>query len=113
MKVRSLFTFDEAQLRSIRAAQGRGGRATRAECQVFINRAVSKAIDAAPETKPTRKKLVKPAKKVVVPPADTTESAVAQRERIKGMYRTSGETMQELADRTTAEGLAFFTEGGQ
>jgi hypothetical protein len=59
MKVRVAFSFEETQLRTIRAAIGRGGRATRNECVVFINRAVTKAIEAAPEPKPARKKATK------------------------------------------------------
>lgn len=59
MKVRAAFQFDEVQLRTIRASIGRGGRATRKECAVFINRAVSKALDAAPDPKPVRRKVKK------------------------------------------------------
>lgn len=51
MKVKTAFQFDEQQLRTIRASIGRGGKATRAESRIFIDRAVRKALDDAPEPK--------------------------------------------------------------
>lgn len=54
MKVRTAFTLSDDDLRSIRAAHGRGGKATRKECLTFIDRAVRDAIQAAPTPKPAR-----------------------------------------------------------
>lgn len=58
MKVRTGFTFDDEQLRSVRAAIGRGGKATRKECLTFIDRAVRTALDAAPTPRRARVKPV-------------------------------------------------------
>lgn len=55
MKVNNAFMFDETQLRTVRAAIGRGGKATRKECRVFIDRAIRSALDAAPEPKAKRR----------------------------------------------------------
>ena len=55
MKVRTAFTFTETELRTLRAALGRGGVATRKECLTFIDRAVRTAIDAAPTPKAKRR----------------------------------------------------------
>lgn len=54
MKVRAAFTFTPDQLGRIRAAHGRGGKATRKECVTFIDRAVHAALSAAPEPKRRR-----------------------------------------------------------
>lgn len=48
------FELSEAQLRTVRAAYGRGGVATRKESSLFINRAVAEALDKAPEPKVKR-----------------------------------------------------------
>lgn len=64
MKVKFLFSFDEPQLRQIRAAIGRGGVATRKECVVFIDRAVRAAIDAAPT--PKRPRTISPADPIAI-----------------------------------------------
>ena len=55
MKVRTAFEFSDAQLRTIRAAHGRGGKATRKESVGFVLRAVEAALKAAPEAKPARR----------------------------------------------------------
>jgi len=105
MKVRTVFTFEELQLRTIRAALGRGGKATRKECVTFIDRAVRAALDKAPEAKPARAKLLKAAPKPrPTIGAETTEQAIAQREHIKGMYRTEGMMTAEILDAFCAEG---------
>ena len=44
MKVRAAFMLTEIELRTIRAAHGRGGKATRKECVTFIDRAVRDAL---------------------------------------------------------------------
>ncbi len=56
MRVNAAFDFPEPQLRSIRAALGRGGVATRKDCRVFILRAVEAALKAAPTPKAARRK---------------------------------------------------------
>ena len=89
MKVRAAFNFTEDELRSIRAAHGRGGKATRKESVTFIDRAVRKALDDAPEPKATRVKREKtnPSARAVVEPEQETVAAIAQRERIARLYR--------------------------
>jgi hypothetical protein len=90
MKVRFAVGFDEAQLRSIRASIGRGGKATRKECQVFIDRAVRLALDKAPEAKPVRVKRAKPEPEVTREESTTEEHdrLRATRERIAKHYGT-------------------------
>lgn len=89
MKVRAAFNFSDEQLRGIRAAHGRGGRATRKESLVFIDRAVNKALDAAPEPKAKRVKRAKtdPSARPVVATEQETTAAVQQRERIARLYK--------------------------
>lgn len=54
MQIRTKFTLDETDLRTIRASIGRGGKASRKECVVFIDRAVRTAIEKAPAPKAKR-----------------------------------------------------------
>jgi hypothetical protein len=61
------FELSEAQLRTIRASYGRGGVATRKESSLFINRAVTGALDTAPAPKPKRGVRVTPERPVVAP----------------------------------------------
>lgn len=89
MKVVSRFSLDETALRTIRAAHGRGGVASRRECVTFIDRAVREALDKAPEPRPARKRVVKPAP---VPPVVLTdeqerERAIANREKIRKLFK--------------------------
>lgn len=90
MKVHTDFVFSDEQRRSIRAALGRGGAATRKECRIFISRAVEAAMKAAPEAKPKRRPVPKPAPPP--PPVDLTddeerEQSRLQREKIRKLYR--------------------------
>jgi hypothetical protein len=90
VKVNTSFVFTDEQLRTIRAALGRGGAATRKECRYFIDKAVAAAFDKAPEPKPKRR----PAPKVVVkmPITLTEEQEMTEwrekRDKIRKMYRT-------------------------
>jgi len=125
MKVRTVFTFEELQLRTIRAALGRGGKATRKECVTFIDRAVRAALDKAPNPKPAKRMTMTEvaaqpdrvldvaveglhaqkyphgcprlceACAVRLAVLSETDKALAQRERIKGMYRTAAPVMAE------------------
>lgn len=93
MKVISKHNFDEATLRTIRAAHGRGGVASRKECLTFIDRAVRDALAKAPDPRPTRKRAPKPAPE---PPTLLTEDqeraqAIERRERIRKLFRVSPE----------------------
>lgn len=90
MKVNAAFTFSDDQLRSIRAAHGRGGAATRKECRIFIARAVEAALHAAPEAKPKRRPVPKPApppKPVDLTDDEEREQSRLQREKIRKLYR--------------------------
>lgn len=89
MKVRAAFTFDDLALRTVRAAHGRGGKATRKECIVFIDRAVSEALKRAPDPKPARVKRPRASKPAgfTPPGSETSEEARAARERIRKLYR--------------------------
>jgi hypothetical protein len=89
MKVRVSFDFSEHQLRTIRASYRRGGRATRQETSIFINRAIAKALDAAPEPAPLRKRPPKPPPPPPsAPPTEDEETARdrANRLQIRQMY---------------------------
>lgn len=79
MRVRAVFDFSETQLRTIRASYKRGGKATRKESSIFINRAVSAALDAAPEPAPARKKVKPPP-----PPAPVVLTEEGEREADRG-----------------------------
>lgn len=89
MKVVTRFSFDEGQLRTIRAAHGRGGVATRKECQTFIDRAVRAALDEAPDPRPKRRPKPKPEPKAPLPEKDPT----AERKRIGRLYRTEPQAL--------------------
>lgn len=56
MRINVTIVLDEAQLRRVRAAHGRGGKATRAECRTWFQRVVLDAIAGAPEPKVRRKR---------------------------------------------------------
>jgi len=81
MRIRVVFEFSETQLRTIRASYKRGGKATRKESSIFINRAVTTALDAAPEPAPARKKVVKPPPPP--PPVELTEEGEREADRVK------------------------------
>jgi hypothetical protein len=81
MRVRVVFDFSETQLRTIRASYKRGGKATRKESAIFINRAVATALDAAPEPRPARKKVKPPPPPP--PPVVLTEEGEREAERVK------------------------------
>jgi hypothetical protein len=83
------FSFGEDALRTVRAAIGRGGKATRKECQVFIDRAVRKALEHAPEPKrqqPKRAKGPNPTLRAAVPVEREQDAAQAERDRIARIY---------------------------
>lgn len=89
MKVRTAFDFSDAQLRTIRAAHGRGGIATRKESVIFIARAVEAALKAAPEAKPARRRVAKPLPPPPAPPPTADEEAAAakaRRDAIRRLY---------------------------
>lgn len=78
MKVRTGFAFTDEELRTIRAAINRGGKATRKEALVFIDRAVRDAMKDAPAPKPVRKRAAKP--EPTITPKETPEQ---ERERLR------------------------------
>lgn len=86
MKVVFKRTFDDLALRTIRAAIGRGGRASRKECLTFIDRAISDALRAAPDPKPKRTPRPK-GETFVVKPVETPEEVKAARDRIRKIYK--------------------------
>jgi hypothetical protein len=51
MKVNHSLELDENRLREIRASFGRGGRATRAEVRIWLNRIITAAISDLPPAK--------------------------------------------------------------
>lgn len=110
MTVNHRFAFTEDELRTIRAAIGRGGKATRKECAVFINRAVKAALDAAPEPKAKRVKRVKtdPSARPVV--VDEHADAIAQRNRIARLYRHS---VTRVVEKLEERGYDLDDVGGQ
>lgn len=90
MKVRAAWDFTEHQLRTIRASYRRGGKATRKETVLFINRAVAEALQKAPDPAPARRRQPKPEPKAA--PAPLTEAgelaqARARRDGIARHYR--------------------------
>ena len=91
MKVNIGLVLNDDQLRTIRAALGRGGVATRKECRYFVERAIEAAFKKAPEPKPKRRPV--PKKVVVVPPVVTEDEEIIEgrkiREKIRKMYRIS------------------------
>jgi hypothetical protein len=90
MRVRVVFEFNETQLRTIRASYKRGGKATRKESSIFINRAVTTALDAAPEPAPARRKVVKPPPPPPPPVLTEAEERDAERGKlanIRKLYR--------------------------
>lgn len=109
MKVRVAFSFDEVQLRTIRASIQRGGKATRKECVTFIDRAVRDALDKAPEPKrkPVKREKGDPSARPVVKVEDEQAATIAQRDRIAAIYRhkvPSYETRKQLREQTLAVG---------
>ena len=89
MKVRTAFEFDDVTLRTVRAAHGRGGKATRKECVTFIDRAVRAALRAAPDPKPARRRTEPPVAPMAVepaPPEDDAAVARRNRERIERKF---------------------------
>jgi len=99
MKVQTAFAFTDDQLRSIRAAFGRGGVATRKESRLFIARAVEAALRAAPEAKPKRRPVPKPAP--VAPVVLTEDEEVARdralRDKIRRLYRATRPALEGRA----------------
>lgn len=90
MKVIAHFNFSNEQLRTVRAAHGRGGKATRKECLTFLDRALAAALKAAPDPRPVRKRLPKPEPKPApapVTPDEERAAAIAARDKIAAMYR--------------------------
>lgn len=88
MKVRTAFTFEDRTLRTIRAALGRGGVATRKDCVTFIERAVAQALAGAPTPKPARTKRPTPVvTKVAEPVVPQTEEEQATAARRSGSER--------------------------
>jgi hypothetical protein len=65
MRINVTIVLDEEQLRRVRATTGRGGRATREECRVWLQRVMQVALVHAPEPKRRRVK-VAPAVPAVV-----------------------------------------------
>jgi hypothetical protein len=51
MTINLKLDLNEEQLRRIRAAHGRGGKATRNECRVWLNRTIAAGLIALPEPK--------------------------------------------------------------
>lgn len=88
MVIRWMVNLSEDELRTIRAAVGRGGKATRNECRIFIDRAVRKALHDAPEPKPKRMKHEKkdPSARTVVAPENEQAATIQQRDRIAAAY---------------------------
>lgn len=82
MTVKTRFNFTDEEVRTIRAAIGRGGKATRKECVVFIDRAVRTALAAAPEPKRRQPKREK-GEGMPVPDADHPQ---AENARIRGIF---------------------------
>lgn len=100
MKVRYAVNFEEHDLRTIRAAIGRGGKATRKECAIFIDRAVRDAVKRAPEPKPARAKTPKTEKPMTRQLTDETPEQErarlsAERDRIARQFghQTSGKAV--------------------
>lgn len=94
MKVRTGFNFDDGQLRTIRAAVGRGGVATRRECVTFIDRAVRDALAKAPDPRPARKRAPKaepPAPEPVLTDDQERQQAIARRDKIRRLFRVNPE----------------------
>lgn len=111
MKVRSGFTFDETDRRLIRATFGRGGMATRKEAVQFIDRAIRKALENAPEPKPKRVKREKkdPSARPVVAPEQEQAATIQQRDRIAAAYGhtvPSYSVRKQLREQTLAVGRA-------
>lgn len=112
MKVRYAASFDELDLRTVRAAIGRGGKATRKECVVFIDRAVRAALKAAPDPKPARTPRSKGPSPTARPVVENEEQAtIEQRNRIASLYKhevkpPSYETRKALREATLAVGRA-------
>lgn len=70
MTINLKLVLNEEQLRRVRATLGRGGKATRAECRVWLNRVLSEGLAGLPEPKVRRK----PA-----PPEPKTSTAALRR----------------------------------
>lgn len=51
MTINLKLQFTEDQLRRVRAAHGRGGKATRNECRVWLNRIIAAGVQGLPEPK--------------------------------------------------------------
>jgi hypothetical protein len=90
MKVRVVFELDDGALRTIRASYKRGGKATRKESVLFINRAVATAMAAAPDPAPVRKRRPKPAPAAPAPdlPEGTKEAETIA--RLRRLYKLPG-----------------------
>jgi hypothetical protein len=87
LKVVTAFNFLDEDLRTVRAAHGRKGKATRKECRMFVERAVRLALQAAPEPAPARKKAAAPRETFAATACTCTETVLcpackAARERI-------------------------------
>lgn len=107
MKINLSITLDEAQLRSVRAAQGRGGKATRSDVRVFANRAIRAALDAAPAAKPKRVRVAK------VAPAPLEWNAICKncgetRERHGRLFLTCSKPGKAIGGR----GRSSFVDSG-
>jgi len=70
MRVNVTIVMDEEQLRRVRATVGRGGRATRDEVRIWLQRVMQVALTHAPEPKRRRVKAAAPPPAVV----DTTRA---------------------------------------
>lgn len=66
MRINLTVVLDEEQLRRVRATVGRGGRATREECRIWLQRVMQIALQHAPEPKRRRAKVAAPAAPAVV-----------------------------------------------
>jgi hypothetical protein len=90
MKVRVVCELTDVALRTVRASYKRGGKATRRESVLFINRAVAEALKAAPEPKPARRPRPKPeppAPPVEVPEGSKEAETIA---RLRRLYKLTG-----------------------
>ncbi len=82
------FDFNEDVLRSIRAGDGRGGKASRKEVKMFVEVAVRAALRNLPPPKRRRPKasIVEKRASMAVRPAETVEEVRAVSKRIADVY---------------------------
>lgn len=82
------FDFNEEVLRSIRAGDGRGGKASRKEVKMFVEVAVHAALKRLPPPKRRRPKasIIEKRASMAVTPAETVEAVRANTKKIADVY---------------------------